>query len=401
MKYNFDTVHDRIHDPYSFSLKYQIVAENNPASAMMGFPDGKVPEDAIVMFNADMDFDMAPPIVDACVKTAQFPNYGYSRPRKPYYEAVRRWFKIHYDWEFAAEDVYECSGTHAGIRESLEKFTDRGAGVIVFTPSYGFGGDMAATGRKHVAIDFIQHEDATFSVDWDSFETAAEDPANQALILVQPHNPLGFCYSVEDMQRIARICRANNVLMIADMVHLDIHRKGVHPVPFTKAVGPEKVVALTGLAKTFNISGLSMSNIIIQDPELKARMGFRSAGLTPFGIAAAMAAYTQCDDWVEELNEYIDGLVDYTEKFLQENMPKVKFTRPEASYVMYLDFSEYGLSGEELTRRIAQKAHIVIFNGTSFGGKNADQWQRFCLTSPLSVIKEAMNRLKDAFADLD
>lgn len=407
MKYNFDKVHDRIHDPYSYSMKYAMHQDyksemTKSMGARMGYKDGKVPDDALTFFLADMDFDIAPAIVEACHKAADFPNYGYTGANKAYYEAVKRWFHVHFDWDFDIDDIIEYHGTHPGVADAVKKLTNPGAGVIVFTPSYGFDGDITPLGRKFVGIDFIEHPDHSFTVDWDAFEKAAKDKNNEALIIVQPHNPLGFCYTVEEMKRIADICRANNVYMIADMVHLDIARKGVHPVPLAKAVGPEMVVSLTGLAKTFNIAGLSVSNMIIQDPKLKEKLSRGFSGFSPFSVAAATAAYTQCDDWVAELNEYIDSLVDYSCDFISKNFKKLKVNRPEASYVLYLDFRGYGLTSEQLDERICGKAHLVLSNGSQFGGGHQPElWRRMCLTSPMADVKEALNRLKDAFADLE
>lgn len=401
MKYDFDHVHDRIHDPRSYAMKYSAMREPMP---MFGidkmFPDGLLPDDTAVFVTADMDFDMAPPIVEACKNVATLPNYGYSGMRKDYYEAVCRWFHVHYGWDFDPSDVYYCNGTHAGVVDAIKYFTNPGAGVLLFVPSYPFKGDVDQVGRHYVPLDFIHNENG-YETDWEALETAAKDPKNEALIIVQPHNPLGFAYSDDDLKRMAKICRENNMVLIADMVHIDIHRAGKHCDPVAKVVGSENVVSLTGLAKTFNISGLNMSNMIVSDPKMKEKLVGRFAGATPFGIAAATAAYTQCDDWVEELNVYIDGLVEYCEKFFAENMPKLRFTRPDYSYIMYLDFSAYGLSGDEINERLLKKAKVLLSDGAMVGGPAPEQHKRLCITSPMSVVKAALDRMKEAFADVE
>ncbi len=399
MKYNFEKTPDRKNDPYSYSSKYGVV--KNPERAKgFGFKDGSVPEDTLVFFLADMDFECAPPIIEACKKAADHKNFGYSAPDEKYYSAVRRWFKDHFDWEFAADDIYYCHGTHPGVAEALSLYTKPGSGCIVMCPSYNYHGDIDANDRKFVPVQF-KEENTRFSVDWEAFEKACADPENEAFVIIQPHNPLGIIFTVEEMQRMADICRRNNVLMISDEVHIDIVRKGKTAVPFMKAVGPQGVVSLTGLAKTFNIAGLSMSNMIVCDPVLKEKLAGRHAGASPFGIAATTAAYTQCDDWVAEMNEYIDSLVAYVEDFIDNNMTKLKVTHPDASYVVMLDFRGYGLTSDELDDRIAGKAHILIGNGKGFDGVDGDQWRRMCLTNPMSEVKEAMERLKEAFKDLE
>ncbi len=165
---------------------------------------------------------------------------------------------------------------------------------------------------------------------------------------------------------------------------------------------PEITEALKKTAEhgIFGYSGIpdAYYDAIIEDPYLRAKykVGFPFA--SPFGISAVIAAYTQGGEWVDELNEYIDKIIDYFMERLAKNLPKAHAMKPEGTYILWVDFSGYGLSDDELKTKI-DAAHIIIGNGTGFDAINGGQMWRFCLTSPLSQVKEMFDRLAAQFKD--
>jgi len=213
---------------------------------------------------------------------------------------------------------------------------------------------------------------------------------------MQPHNPTGRLWTEDEIRKIADICRKNNVIMICDDVHMDFCRKDNKVVPFINVVGPEGIVMVTGLGKTFNLAGLAITNVIIQDEELGKK--FRPGGfgmISPFSIAACIAAYTQCDEWVDALNEYLDDTIDYAVDRFHKELPQVKVWRPEGTYILWLDFTDCGFTSEELDERIAGKAHVSLSDGAGMEPAEGTIFRRFCVTSAKSRVAEAIDRIVD------
>lgn len=402
MKYDFDQVIDRIHSPYSYSLKW---ADGGLAGDLIKGMCGleELPEDRIALFTADMDFKCAPQITEALVKTAQHGIFGYSVAPKSYYEAVSRWFADRFDWHFSPENVIMGSNaTHDLLARCVKTFTKEGEGVIVLTPSYSYHGDIEPFGRKFVGVAMVE-KDAYFTIDFDAFEAACADKNNTMFIACHPHNPTGRVFTPEEITRLGQICEKHGVLVVSDEVHIDIARKGQKVEPFMKVLGPKNTITATGINKTFNVAGLAMSNLIIADPDLyktytTANPSFGSA--SPFGITAVISSYTECDEWVDEMNAYYDKILNYVVERFHKDLPGVKVRVPEGTYVLWFDFSPLGLDDEELSRRITS-THVLIGDGAGFDPKTTPhQWRRMCLTCPMVQCEELCDRFARAFADV-
>ena len=389
MNYQFDEVVDRAHDPYSFSGKW-----GNWAARSLGLD--KLPDDAICLQTADMDFKAAPEIIEDLKKVAEHGIFGYSMMDDRYTDAVRGWFHDRFGWDFPAEDIVYTAGTHTAVAECVKRLTNPGEGVIVTTPCYSYHGDIEPNGRVFVGVPMLKDEENYYTVDYDAFEKACAVPENTMFVLCHPHNPSGRVFTPEELTRMTEICRKHGVIVVSDEVHCDIVRKGVEFHPLMEVVGPEGVVGCTAVNKTFNLAGLAMSNMVISDPVLKERFGRFFSLPSPFGIQAVISAYTKGGPWVEALNEYLDESLDYVVSFFHEKMPKVKVRMPEGTYILWLDFSGYGLSDEDLEQKFKDQ-HMVMSFGRGFDVENGGQWLRMCLPSAHSVIREACSRILKAF----
>lgn len=397
MKYDFDSIVDREHDPYSYSMKWR--TDGRVGAFMkqwMGYDE--MPADRLCFQTADMDFKCAPEITEALKKTAEHGIFGYSGIPDAYYDAIIGWFHSRFDWDFSVDSIFPCiTGTHDAIVNCIECFTQPGEGIIVLLPSYNYHMDIEESGRTFVGVQMI-NDNGYYTVDYAALEKACAVKKNTMIILVQPHNPTGRVFTENEILKIGEICRKYGVIIVSDEVHIDIARKGVKVLPVMKVLGAQGVISTIAVNKTFNLAGLSMTNAIIEDPYLRAKykVGFPFA--SPFGISAVIAAYTQGGEWVDELNEYIDKIIDYFMERLTKDLPKAHAMKPEGTYILWVDFSGYGLSDEDLKAKI-DAAHIIIGNGTGFDAINGGQMWRFCLTSPLSQVKEVFDRLAAQFKD--
>lgn len=398
MKYDFEQIVDRMHAPYSYSAKWN--SEGMMADRMKKmYGLEELPEDRLCFQTADMDFKCPPELIEAMIKTAEHGIYGYSEVPKEYYEAICRWFHDRFEWDFSPNNIFlTSSGTHDLIVKCVKAYTQPGEGVIVLLPSYNYHADIEPYGRVQVGVE-MKNDNGYYTVDYEALEKACADKNNNLMVMMQPHNPTGRVFTEEELLKIGEICRKHGVIIVSDEVHIDIARKGQKVIPVMKALGTQGVITATAVNKTFNVAGLAMSNLIIEDPYLKAKFPVAKPFSTPFGISAVIAAYTKCDQWVDELNEYLDKLIDYAMERFAKDLPKAKIRKPEGTYVLWADFSGYGLSDEELAKKICD-AHLGLSDGSRFDAVNPRQYYRICLTSPMSQVVEAFDRLAEAFKDM-
>ena len=247
-----------------------------------------------------------------------------------------------------------------------------------------------------VKVEMINNN-GYYSIDYKALENACKEPNNTLMIICNPHNPTGRVFNKEELSKIGEICNKYNVLMVCDEVHSDLIRKNVKFYPMMNVIGSKNLIVTTAVNKTFNLAGLQMTNVIIKDEKLKEKFKKEHYSPTPFGIASVIAAYNESEDWVDELNEYLDNTIDEIIDYIHTNLPKVKVYKPEGTYILWLDFRGYNLSCEELRDKIYNKAHVVAQGGTNYDEKDCEQFQRLCVANPKAQIIEALERLKKEF----
>jgi cysteine-S-conjugate beta-lyase len=393
--YNFDEIVNR---RGTYSIKW----DGGKLLKEMGFAD-RYDEDTLPLFTADMDLPVPQPLIDALHKTVDHRIFGYSIFPDEYYEAIQHWFKKRHDWEIKREEIVYSPGTVYALNMAVKAFTEPGDGIIIQRPVYPpFTSAVEGNNRKLVNNPLKPDDDGYYSIDFEDFEAKAKDENTKMFILCNPHNPTGKVYTKEELAKLSSICAENNVLIIADEIHGDLIRRGKTFYPIVKASDSDKhIVTFTAINKTFNLAGLHCTNLVIPNSELRETfvkvMGNHLA--SPFTIAALISVYNDGEEWLEQLIDYIDGTMEFVKSFLAERMPKVKAIIPEGTYVMWLDFSGYGLSPKEVHERIYNKANVLLEDGKMFGEEGL-QYQRICLPSPRPMIKEAFERIAKEFEDV-
>ena len=395
MKYNFDEIVNR---RGTYSLKW----DGGEVIKEMGITE-RYDEETLPLFTADMDLPVSQPLLDALHKTVDHRIFGYSVFPNEYYEAIQYWFKKRHDWEIKKDEIVFSPGTVHALNIAVRAFTNLGDGVIIQRPVYP-PFTAAIEGNKRLVVNnALKCDDkGHYSIDFEDFEAKAKEEKTKLFILCNPHNPVGRVFDKEELKKLSDICAENNVLIIADEIHGDLIRRDQTFIPIAKVTeNVDHIITCTAINKTFNVAGLHCTNVIISNPELRKIfsevMGFQLA--SPFTIAALIAAYNEGEDWLEQLKEYIDDTIDWVVDFLAERMPQVKVRIPEGTYVMWLDFSAYGISPEEVHDRIYNKANVLLEDGGMFGEEGLP-YQRICLPSPRSVIKEAFERIAKEFENV-
>ena len=395
MKYNFDEIIDRKDGAYSYSMK----CSNSPLIAGMlgidGFTDRTIP-----VFTADMDFKCAQPIIDAVTGVAQHGIFGYSLIPQEYYDAVISWFKRRHNWDIKQEEIVYVDGTVEAMKQVIHAFTNLGDGVIIQRPVYGpFTSSIEDAGRVVVNNQMVEEADGYYSIDFADLEVKAKDPKNKLLLLCNPHNPVGRIWSDEELIELARICRENDVLIFADEIHGDLIRRGAAFTPIAQLADNVNIITATAVNKTFNLAGLHCTNLVIANEEVRTKFQ-KSFGMvlpSPFTIAAVIAAYNEGEEWLDQLIDYLDDNIDWVLNFLEERMPKVKCRRPDDTYIMWMDFREYGLSAHEIHDRIYNKAEVLLEGGLMFDPNRGGGFERICIPSSRSVLEEAFERIAFQF----
>lgn len=391
MKYNFDEVHDR---RGTDCLKYDFGMKR------MGR------DDLLPMWVADMDFKLPDEILQELHKCIDHGIFGYTDPLDDYFAAMNKWYQTRYGYTIDPEWVTLGAGLVYGIHISVQAFTEPGDAVMILQPVYyPFHTAIVQNGRRVVNAQ-LKYEDNRYSIDFDAVERKIREEGVKALIFCSPHNPVGRVWTEEELTKIADLCLENNVVLMVDEIHADFVFPGHE---FFSCMCLDKkyhnILALyTSPGKTFNIAGFQSANIIIPNEELRAKYrnanacaGYSQGSL--MGQVALKACYNLGADWVDQCVEYIYGNVRYVMDFVRQYLPKARVVEPEGTYLVWIDFSGYGISHDELTERITERARLWLDSGDIFGEETA-LFERFSVACPRRVVEEAMERVRAAFADL-
>lgn len=356
--------------------------------------------ETIPLFVADMDFACPEPVLEALRERVNTRMFGYSlhSTSPEYHEAIQGWFSRRHDWVIAAESIVYSPGTVEALDAMVRAYTEPGDGVIIQRPVYAPFTQVVEHNKRTVVNNALIDTDGYYTIDFADFEEKAKDPRNKLFILCSPHNPVGRVWKPEELTQLAQICLANDVVLVADEIHGDLLRAGQTHYPICTLVNDDRLISCTAINKTFNVAGLHCSNIIINNQAMRQKftdiLGFKTPN--PFSISALIAAYNHGEEWLTQLNQYIDDNLVYLQQFLKQRIPEVRFRIPEGTYIGWLDFRDTGLTSAEVHKRIYQQANVVLEDGEMFGTEGAG-YQRICTPSPRSVLAQAMERIAAQF----
>ena len=361
-----------------------------------------MPEDVLPLWVADMDFKTSSYIEDALVERAKEAIFGYSEVQTPYFHAVANWMKIHHNWEVKRTWLVKTPGVVFALAMAVKAFTDPGDSVIIQSPVYyPFSEVITDNGRNIVSSDVYLGVDDRYHMDYADFEKKIIENDVKLFLLCNPHNPVGRVWTKGELEKVGDICLKHNVLVVSDEIHADFVFKGQHQV-FTAIKKEYEDITLTCTApsKTFNLAGLSLSNIFIPNRELKRQFKaeLKAAGtglMGVMGLVACQTAYEKGEEWYYAMKSYVQANIEFTKQYVEENLPGVKMIDHEGTYLVWLDFRETGLGVDELEDLIIHKAKLWLDSGKIFG-KNGEGFQRINVACPRSTVKEALDRMKEA-----
>lgn len=390
MKYNFDEVVDRMG---TNSIKWD------------GMDRVYSRDDILPLWVADMDFKAPKPVIDALIDRARHGIYGYSFRPDSYYEAIVDWIHKRHGWKIEKDWIEFSPGIVPAINIAVMTYTEPGDKIIVQNPVYYPFFSAVENNNRELLYNQLKLKDGKYFMDFDDLEKKIKSGAKM-LILCSPSNPTGRVWTKDELERLGKLCTDNNVLIVSDEIHSDIVYKEHKHIPIASISRELLNNTITCMApsKTFNIAGLSTSEIIIPNKKLRKKFNKKieriHVGMTNvFGIEALEAAYREGEEWLDQLLIYLQENVDFIKEYIANNIPKIKVVEPEGTYLVWLDCRGLGMNNRQLKRFMIEEAKVGLNDGPVFR-EGGEGFQRINIGCPRSILKEGLERIEKAVKKL-
>jgi putative cystathionine beta-lyase patB len=362
--------------------------------------------DLLPLWVADMDFATPDFVVDALKTRLSHPIFGYTIEPADYRPTIIDWNESHHGWKIKPEWISFIPGIVKGIGFVVNVFTKPGEKVIIQPPVYHpFRMTPEDNGREVVFNPLRLREDGYYDMDFDNLSEVCDDKC-RVLILSNPHNPAGVCWSKETLQCLADFCYEHNIIVISDEIHSDMALFGNRHVPFASVSERAADISITFAAptKTFNMAGIVSSYAVISNDDLRQCFyGWLKANEldepTIFAPIATIAAYQKGEEWRKQMLAYVEDNVRFVEDYCRERIPGVRPIRPQASFLVWLNCRGLGLNHDKLLELFIDKAHLALNDGEMFG-PGGEGFMRLNVGTPRSVLRQALEQLAKAVNEL-
>lgn len=367
-------------------------------------------EDVLPLWVADMDFAAPHPVIEALHRRIDHGVFGYGGDPMDLKATICSRLDRLYGWSITPEDIVFLPGLVCGLNVVARAAGQPGDGVAINTPVYGpfmsapanqgrvlHDSQLVANAKVHDGAATLHYEIDTAAMD------AAIQPTTRLFILCNPHNPVGRVFSPRELTAIAELCQRRNLIICSDEIHCDLLLDGARHTPIA-SLSPEigaRCVTLMAPSKTYNLPGLGCSMAIVQNAELRRQLLQASAGIVPhvniLGFVAAHAAYSQCDDWLADVQAYLTANRDFAVRYIRQHMPQLRTTVPEATYLLWLDCRATPFA-DQPQQFFLEQAKVAVNDGKWFGGGGAG-FVRLNFGCTRATLAEALARMAEAMAD--
>lgn len=386
MQYNFDQIIDRTG---SGDLKHNVLLERYGRN------------DLLPLWVADMDFATPPFITEALQQRLQHSLFGYTVVPEELWTTIIKWIADHHQWQVERNWLTYIPGIVKGIGMAINVFVAADEKVIIQTPVYHpFRLTPQGNGRE-VVFNPLKEVNGTYEMDFEQLEAVADDKC-RLLILSNPHNPAGICWTKETLQRLAHFCYEHHIIVVSDEIHSDMALFGNKHIPFASVSDEAAKISITfgAPSKTFNIAGIVSSYAIVPNDSLRHRfytwLDANELNDPPlFSPIATIAAYSKGEQWRLQMLSYIEQNYLFVENYCREHLPHIRPWRPQASFLVWLDCRQLGLSHHALVDLFVNKAHLALNDGAMFG-ENGNGFMRLNIGTPKSVLLQALQQLEAA-----
>jgi cystathionine beta-lyase len=368
-----------------------------PGEAFAG--DGPPP---IALTIADMEFAAPPAVIAAMRARLDHGIFGYTLPTPAYRAAASDWQRLRHGWKIDEDWILPFHGVIPALYALIRGLVPAGGKVLLQAPVFPPFFDAVRRNGAVVALDELVLEDGRYRMDFAALERRLADPDVAMFVLCNPHNPTGRAWTRAELLRVAELCARHDVIVVADEIHGDLVMPRHRFVPFGSIGHPAatRAIVANGLSKTMNLAGLGLCNLMVADPELRARvsdilMGTGSFGVDPVSQAGFIAGWREGGPWLDALMRHVDANRGFVADFLAERLPAARLVPPEATYLLWVDLRGLGLDPEEIAHRVTTRARVRLENGTAFGPGGAGFF-RVNAACPRAMLAEAWTRIAAA-----
>ena len=390
MNYNFDEVVCRKHTD---ALKLEALAPRWGRT------------DLLPMWVADMDFKTPPFIVEVMKKRMECEIFGYTAKPESWYKAIISWQARRHQWTITKEMISFVPGVVPALAMAVQAFTERGEKVMIQQPVYNPFAQVIRNNHRELVNCPLELKDGQYHINFEVFEEKIK--GCKLFLFCHPHNPGGRVWTREELQTVAAICAQNNVIIVADEIHADLTLPPYQHIPFATVSeeAAQNSVVFASPSKAFNMAGLATSYAVIANPTLRRRFesyveGNELAAGNVFAFNTVVAAYNKGEEWLQQMLNYVQGNVDEVIHYIEKYIPQLKVIVPQASYLVFIDFSALQLSQKEIVALCTDKAHLALNDGAIYG-EEGKGYMRINLACPRSVVKQALIQLKEAVRSIN
>ena len=353
-------------------------------------------KDVIPLWVADMDFAVAPAILEAVRMRAEHPIYAYTLVGDSYYDAIISWFQRRHDWTILREHILYTTGVIPAMSCAIKALTMPGEKVVILSPDYNCFFSSIKNNGCEVSESVLKFCTSRFEVDWQDFEIRCADEKTTVFLLCNPHNPTGRVWTREELKRMSDICHKHHVRIVSDEIHCELIMPGYAFCPMGTV--DNTAIVLNSPSKSFNTAGLQVANIICTDAETRRRIDRaininEVCDVNPFAPVALIAAYNDSEQWLDELCTYIWGNYNVLCDFAAKHLPKWKVMPLEGTYLAWVDVSACCDSVATYCDELIEKTKVWINPGIMYGAESGKGYVRINLACPRSMLMEALNRI--------
>ena len=360
--------------------------------------------DDLPMWVADWDFRCAEPIVQAICGRAEHPCYGYSSGDPKDKQSFADFWLRRHRLAILPEQTCMLPSVVTGLRQAVITNTKPGDAVMIFTPVYGpFRRAVEQAGRSVAACSLLRRADGGYDVDFEAVERLLKTGV-RLMMFCNPHNPVSRSWRREELTRLVNLANAYQAVLVSDEIHADFVYQPLEHVPMLSIPGAEKcVLMLASASKTFNLPGLQQAMAVSRNEDILRRLkenltaqGIESGNI--FGLAAAQAAYTACDDWLDGMIAYLDEGRGILRQELSEQLPKAVLAPVEATALSWIDLRAYAPTCDALNEKL-RRAHLVLNKGTDFDPELGEGFMRLNFGCPHASLREGVRRMAKALKE--
>lgn len=358
--------------------------------------------DLLPLWVADMDFETPSFITDALDERMRHKVFGYTLDPAEYWPTVMEWIERHHQWRLKREWLTYIPGIVKGIGMAINVFSQPGDKIIIQPPVY-HPFRFAIEGNDRIVVNnpLKTLPDGSYDMDFDNLEKVADSKCRM-LIMSNPHNPGGRVWPAETLKRLADFCYTHHIIVVSDEIHCDMALFGNKHTPFATVseTAQHNSITFGAPTKTFNLAGIVSSYAIVPDDALRAKYyRWLTANelnepnmLAPI---ATVAAFKHGEEWRRQMLNYIEKNIMFVENYLKEYIPQIVPIRPQASFLVWLDCRQLGLSHEGLVDLFVGKARLALNDGEMFG-QGGEGFMRLNVGTQQAVLKQALDQLRSA-----